>query len=111
MPYHQVVSYAYSRSKKMDTRCWCRRNKFYIHYVFQIQQVVKGASMVEKSTLCIGKKLSALQEPYNATVYHALHGLAQRKFDSDGPVATSEEAIFPSFGVGKTTASLRETGT
>jgi hypothetical protein len=80
MPYHQVVSYAYSRSKKMDTRCWCRRSKFYVHYVFQIQQVVKGASMAEKSTLCIGKKLSALQEPYDATVYHALHGLAQRKF-------------------------------
>lgn len=66
--------------------------------------------MAAKYTLCIGQKVSVLQDPDEATVYHALHGLAHTS-QADGPVATIEGRSFPGLGIGITTAFIQATGT
>jgi hypothetical protein len=59
--------------------------------------VVKSGSVKAESTLCIGQKVSALQDPDEAAVYHAVHGLAQTTSQANRSVATSKGAIFPWF--------------
>jgi hypothetical protein len=65
--------------------------------VFQVHQVVKSRHVVVKSITNIQKKVSALQDPEEVTVYRALHCLADTTRKAVGPVTTCEGAIFARF--------------
>jgi hypothetical protein len=57
----------------------------------------------------IGREVSAAPDPYEATVYHTLHGLTQATSEADRPVAV--RAVFAVLEILATTASLEATGT
>jgi hypothetical protein len=67
-----------------------------LYVVFQVHQVVKGGSVASESTLDIGEKVLALQDPDKTAVYHALHCLAQAT-EVDRSVTTCQGAVFSRF--------------
>jgi hypothetical protein len=69
------------------------QEKRIVYFVFQVHHVVKVGSVAGKTTLCIGREVSAAPDPYEATVYHKLHGLTQATSEADGPVAVRERFL------------------
>jgi hypothetical protein len=59
--------------------------------------MIEGRFVTAKSTLSIGQKVFTLQDPDEATFYHAFHGLAQTTSEADLPVITSKGVFFPWF--------------
>ena len=93
MPYFHVVSYAFSRSKKIDT-CSFLATTFWIN----VSKWTRWSKLLlpwRNSYLHIGLKKS-----YKTSIYHSLHGLTNVTSKCNRPIIWRFRIVFTRFGIG-----------
>ena len=76
IPYFQVVSYAFSRSKKIDTTCFIQKSLSYTS--LKMQKVIYCASCFTEATLAFHDECRGFKKPNKRVINNAFSGHTDR---------------------------------